>query len=58
LIFAFRVAVLEHRFSIQDRGEKNRLFRRDVALQRFYSQQKLVVLPKINRVFAITESML
>ncbi|WP_193197709.1 hypothetical protein [Nostoc sp. MG11] len=30
---------LEHRFSIQDRGEKNRLFRRDVAMQRLYSQR-------------------
>jgi len=27
-------------------------------MQRLYSQRKLVVLPKINRVFAITESML
>jgi hypothetical protein len=49
---------LEHRFSIQDRGDKNRFFRRDVALQRLYSQLKLVVLPKRNRFFAITESML
>ncbi|WP_193197397.1 hypothetical protein [Nostoc sp. MG11] len=50
--------LLEHQFTIQDRGEKNRFFRRDVALQRLYSQRELVILPKRNRVFAITESML
>jgi len=46
MLINYPLGLLEHPFSIQDGGEKNLLFRRDVAMQRLYSQRKLIVLPK------------